>query len=191
MNRRARSLSLRWTMRSGAILRKSVRAFALAAAIAMASSSPSRAQPHDDDAPRLQEVVVLVSRLAPLEVAFAEVLRWQVLFRGDLRAGETAGWNLPIGTRGRQLLMGSPGSDYGRIRFVELRTAHAGPMRPAPRWWDTGGAYSTNVFVRDAQAVLDGLRARGWTTSLPMQSYEERAGDRIVARPLRASDRAR
>jgi hypothetical protein len=30
--------------------------------------------------------------------------------------------------------------------------------------------------------VLDGLRARGWTTSLPLQTYEERAGGQVVAR---------
>jgi hypothetical protein len=123
-------------------------------------------------APRLQEVVVTVARLAPLEAAFVDVLHWEVLFRGALRESEAAGWNLPARTRGRQLLLGSRGSDYGRIRLVELDGPGAAPMRPGSRWWDTGGAFSINLFVSDAQAVLAGLRARGWTTSLPLQTYE-------------------
>ncbi len=139
------------------------------------------------ESPRLDEVVVLVSDLAPLEAAFIDVLHWTVVFRGDLRYGEATGWGLPPGVRSRQLLLGSPGSGYGRIRFVQLGAARAArgsaaPMRPAPQWWDTGGAFAINLFVSDAQATLDGLRARGWTTQLPMQSYEERSGDRIVAR---------
>lgn len=132
--------------------------------------------------PRLQEVVVTVARLGDVEAAFTEVLRWRVLFRGELRAEEAAGWGLRTGHRGRQLLMGSASADYGHIRFVELAGPNAGPMRPGTRWWDSGGAFAINVFVSDAAAVLDGLRARGWTTSLPLQSYEERSGDRIVAR---------
>ncbi len=133
-------------------------------------------------APRLQEVVVTVAELEPLQAAFTEVLRWKVIFRGDLRRGEATGWGLPPDSRGRQLLMGSAGADYGHIRFIELAAPHAGPMRPAPRWWDRGGAFAINLFVSDAAAVLEGLRARSWTTSLPLQSYEERAGGQVVAR---------
>lgn len=155
-----------------------------AGAPAATSAAPQGAPGASQAAPgaRLEEVIVTVSDLARLEAVFREVLRWEVVFRGALRDDEAAGWGLPAGVRGQQVLMGSPSAGHGRIRLVELRLPRAGPMRPAPHWWDTGGAFAINLFASDAEALLDGLRARGWSTALPMQSYEEVAGGRVAAR---------
>lgn len=157
----------------------------LAAAVVAIGGALPDARAGFTEAPRLEEVVVTVADLRPVEATFTSVLRWQVVFRGGLRPDEIAGWGLPPGTRGRQLLMGSTSAAHGRIRFVALepgRDGRAEPMRPAPRWWDTGGAFAVNLFVDDANTVMRGLRARGWSTSLPMQAYEERAGERVTAR---------
>jgi hypothetical protein len=84
-----------------------------------------RATIAQEAAPRLHEVVVTVASLAPLQEVFTEVLRWNVIFRGDVRNGEAAGWGLPPGSRGRQLLIGSAGANYGHIRFIELAAARS------------------------------------------------------------------
>lgn len=182
------------TARRAAGLASLVATFAPLASTALAAptSSTALAAPHSTTAlpapgaaPRLEEVVVTVADLRPLEAAFTQVLKWQVVFRGNLRPAEVAGWGLAPGTRGRQLLLGSPSAAHGRIRFVALDAGLGGraePMRPAPRWWDTGGAFAVNLFVDDAEAAMRGLRARGWSTALPMQAYEERAGERVTAR---------
>jgi hypothetical protein len=139
----------------------------IAGAAAWLASSGAIAAP-DDPKACLAEVVVQTTQLDRVSAALADVLRWRAVVRSA------------SGHR-REVLLGSASSDCGRVRLVELAGTGAEPMRPGAHWWDRGGAYALNVFVRDAAATTAEFRARGWVTALPMDAYEEKREGVVTA----------
>ncbi len=131
---------------------------------------------------RIQEFVISVSDLTRTLPAFTEVLQWQVLQRGRADMTVARIWGLPVETEIEQVLVGNAASDRGFVRLVEIKGLDKQLIRPGARWWDTGGLMNLNVLVKDLDATVAGLRARGWHgISLP-SSY--RRGESVRGKSM-------
>lgn len=147
----------------------------LAAALAGTTAAAEERAPRSIDLTQgshIQEFVISVSSLERTLPAFTEVMKWAVLDRGRADASVARLWGLDTDTPVEQALVGNAVSPYGFIRLVEIKTGPKELIRPGGRWWDTGGMFNFNVFVRDLEATQAALRAHGWSANSLVSTYE-------------------
>ena len=121
---------------------------------------------------RIQEFVISVSDLEATLAAFTEVFKWKIKHQGEIDPTAIHLWNLPFGTTGREVLVGNGQSQFGYVRLVEIESADKKLMRPAARWWDTGGLYNLNILVKDLDWTEESLRRLGWTARGLKSTYD-------------------
>jgi hypothetical protein len=121
---------------------------------------------------QIQEFVLSVSDIERVLPAFRDVLKWKVLHQGPASPTVARGWTLPAKTRVDEVLLGNEASRYGYVRLVKIHDVPQQIIRPAGRWWDTGGMYNLNVLVKDLDAVEAGLARHGFHSVALVDSYE-------------------
>jgi len=111
---------------------------------------------------QIQEFVLSVSDIESALPAFRDVLKWKVLHEGTAGPTVARAWGLPAKSAINEVLLGNPASRYGYLRLVRVHDQPQQVIRPAGRWWDTGGMFNLNVLVKDLDAVETGLARLGW-----------------------------
>ncbi|KAB2838089.1 MAG: hypothetical protein F9K47_18835, partial [Burkholderiales bacterium] len=116
------------------------------------------------------EVVVVVADAAPVLRVFQEVAGYELLHQGQPAAALDRLNYCGAGT-GQEWLLARPGCTHGRLRLMCLSN-QAGEPRPGlqredDQPWDPGGLFDFNLRVRDAAAIAQALRERGWRGEAP------------------------
>ncbi len=152
--------------------------YLVTAGFAIVLSGLAQADGHDPyalenvEGSRIQEFVISVSELDATLAAFTDVFRWEIKREGEIDPTAIRLWGLPFGTTGREVLVGNGQSQFGYVRLVEIDTPDKKLMRPAARWWDTGGLYNLNILVRDLNWTEESLRRLGWTPRGLKSTYD-------------------
>ncbi len=150
----------------------------LGAVILIALYGTANADGHDPyalenvEGSRIQEFVISVSDLDQALPAFTDVFQWKIKHQGNIDPTSIRLWGLEFGTTGREVLVGNEQSQFGYVRLVEIDVPNKQLMRPAARWWDTGGLYNLNILVKDLDWTESSLRRLGWTAHGLKSTYD-------------------
>jgi hypothetical protein len=120
---------------------------------------------------QVQEFVYSVSDPERVVTALRDVLKWKVLHDGVAQPTVARAWGLAPRTRVDEVLLGNAASKYGYVRVVRIRDVPQQMIRPAGRWWDTGGLFNLNVLVKDLDAIESGLARLGWNPVALVDDY--------------------
>ncbi|MSO97231.1 MAG: hypothetical protein EXR11_03290 [Rhodospirillaceae bacterium] len=109
-----------------------------------------------------QEAVFSVSQLSRMASLYVDAGGWEVVRRGNSDVRQAAAWGLPDRTTIEETLLRAKGTATGFIRLVKFpNTLAQRQIRSGGQAWDTGGIFDVDVRVRDAQAAMVALQARG------------------------------
>ena len=133
---------------------------AVTAAAQERDSAPSPAR--DFQVAGWREAVVSVSDMAPHLKFFRKVAGWKVLAKGAIGPEQLRHWGLPAEAKGRQVLLGNPGTDTGFVRLVRFDGVQQRQVRHNTRSWDSGGLFDINVRVADMERTHRKLTRMGW-----------------------------
>jgi catechol 2,3-dioxygenase-like lactoylglutathione lyase family enzyme len=104
---------------------------------------------------------------------------WEQLLETDTDEELLRAWGLGAGCRGREVLLGCPGTDVGYLRLLELSGVEQQPIRSNPLTWDTGGLLDLNIRVADMARRFDEFSRRGWYANSDPVTW--RFGDKLVS----------
>lgn len=124
------------------------------------------------------EYVVSVSDLDKVAAALTEAFGWKVLSEGEISRDDLSAWKLPSEATAGYRLLANRIETGGAIRLVEFRNVSRSLIRPAGRFWDTGGVFNLNFQVRDLETSLAILRRHGWSATSEPSIYEYPGGVR-------------
>ncbi|MCS6968524.1 MAG: VOC family protein [Cytophagales bacterium] len=110
-----------------------------------------------------REVVFSVGNLTATENFYANVLRWQVVYRGSADKALLRAWGLPESASAEEVVLASPDKpEHGRLRLMQFKGVSVGYIRPGGKIWDTGGIYDIDLRCAGIHALYDTLREHGW-----------------------------
>lgn len=109
------------------------------------------------------EVVFSVGNLSRTESFYTDVLKWQVVHRGNTDRSVLQAWQLPASATAREVVLASPDKpENGRLRLIEFEGVPKAYIRPGGKIWDTGGIYDIDLRCANIHALYDTLREHGW-----------------------------
>ncbi|MDO6475190.1 VOC family protein [Alteromonas sp. 1_MG-2023] len=108
------------------------------------------------------ETLICVRNIADYLHTFVNIGGWQLIYQGETDESVLAAWQLPAGTRAKEVLIGYPGELSGRIRLVQFENVRQKVIRSNDQPWETGGIFDINIRIDDMAAVAPKMTAAHW-----------------------------
>lgn len=118
-----------------------------------------------------QEVVVSVHDIDEAARFFTEIAGYETLWRGQEQRSHLSFMGLPPEASAMSLVLEAPGTNFGRVRFIQfLNAGDQQPTRPGARAWDSGCFFSIMVRAKNLQAIYAEALKMGWWTETPISN---------------------